>query len=631
MSWGLCAVLATAACGETPARLESTRLAAVGPTDTRIPDCASVRLIAREPRGVPLQKGRAAGSTVVLARYGERTVAYIADEDARQLRVVDLDEREEVAATDLGGRPAQLLVAADGRVFASLSDRNEVMVLEPAGRHANAGLDAVCRVKTPAEPVGLALTADGATLLLASRWGQALTGYDVNSMKRRFTTSLPRDPHSVVVGADGLAYVSHVVGGHMSVVDPREPQKPRTLTLGDEQVDSFGTDGKPETRVRTGGHGFAIVAGEHETLMPVLLTHAGDTEVQTAISGYGSSSNRVMELAVARVLPATNPEAEMVHTARFSPVECLPRAALWDDSRTLLIACAGADVVSFHRVMFGHGGEVGSVRVGAGPTGMALESEFHRLVVWSQFDAALSVMTVDHDRSSSLVANEPETIRLEPRGAPAELAALGRKLFHAAGDTRVSADGRTCASCHPSGRDDGLTWATLEGPRQTPMLLARLDGTAPYDWNGKKHDLHAHLRRTLRRLSGTGLSARERQALFAYLDTLEAPVTNEPHDATTRRGAQIFADAATGCASCHTGAPLTDGLSHDVDTLARGDKLREFDTPSLRFVGQSAPYFHDGRYPTLLAMLTDEQMHMGTTAHLSQGELNALVAYLQTL
>jgi hypothetical protein len=52
-----------------------------------------------------------------------------------------------------------------------------------------------------------------------------------------------------------------------------------------------------------------------------------------------------------------------------------------------------------------------------------------------------------------------------------------RALFHETDDFRLSADGRACASCHPDGREDGLTWATPDGPRQTIMLAGRIDGS----------------------------------------------------------------------------------------------------------------------------------------------------------
>ena len=56
-----------------------------------------------------------------------------------------------------------------------------------------------------------------------------------------------------------------------------------------------------------------------------------------------------------------------------------------------------------------------------------------------------------------------------------------------------------------------------------------------------------------------------------------------------------------------------------------------FRTPTLREVGQSAPYFHDGRYATLRALLTGSDGNMGHTNHRSSTELDALEAYLRSL
>src|SRR6185295_4434308 len=79
---------------------------------------------------------------------------------------------------------------------------------------------------------------------------------------------------------------------------------------------------------------------------------------------------------------------------------------------------------------------------------------------------------------------------------------LGRQIFHTTGDARISRDGRACASCHPDGRDDAITWATPEGPRRSIMLAGRLEGTEPFSWNGVTKDVREHLTHTFDRLSG---------------------------------------------------------------------------------------------------------------------------------
>ena len=98
------------------------------------------------------------------------------------------------------------------------------------------------------------------------------------------------------------------------------------------------------------------------------------------------------------------------------------------------------------------------------------------------------------------------------------------------------------------------------------------------------------------------------------------------------QGAALFHAQETGCASCHLGdEALTDRQKHDVKSRGRGDPERSFDTPSLRFVGQSPPYFHDGRYATLGDVLRATEGTMGHTAHLSPFDLAALEAYLASL
>src|SRR5262249_50283547 len=140
---------------------------------------------------------------------------------------------------------------------------------------------------------------------------------------------------------------------------------------------------------------------------------------------------------------------------------------------------------------------------------------------------------------------------------PAEVA-LGRILFHAAGDARIASDGRACASCHPDGRDDAITWATPEGPRRSIMLAGRVAKTPPYSWNGNEQTLHNHLGNTFDRLSGKGLRSIELDALVAYVSTLPVPTQRESADGVDRakvaRGAGIFASKEAGCSSCHSGA-----------------------------------------------------------------------------
>ena len=94
----------------------------------------------------------------------------------------------------------------------------------------------------------------------------------------------------------------------------------------------------------------------------------------------------------------------------------------------------------------------------------------------------------------------------------------------------------------------------------------------------------------------------------------------------------MFRSEKTGCASCHgADGDLPDGSQHDVKSRGAADTQARFDTPSLKLVGGSAPYFHDGRYPDLKTLLVKSDGKMGHTKHLSTADLADLEAYLETL
>src|SRR5262249_4664296 len=142
---------------------------------------------------------------------------------------------------------------------------------------------------------------------------------------------------------------------------------------------------------------------------------------------------------------------------------------------------------------------------------------------------SLAIIPLERLEPSQKDPERPESVAQikVPREASAQAnvaAQLGRLLFHGTGDRRIARDGRACASCQPAGRADGLTWATPNGPRRTLMLAGRLQGTAPYGWDGKAKDVNEHLANTFDRLKGGGgLRSVELDALLAYLTSLPPP------------------------------------------------------------------------------------------------------------
>ncbi len=568
----------------------------------------------------------------MLADLRGTSVAYVADADARAVHLVDVDARSLLGSTPLDATPAQVLVLADGRVAVTLRDANEIAILEPAA-DATSPLARLCSRAVPSDPFGLAATPDDATLLVTSAWAGQLTAVSAKDASVGFSVSLPREPRAVLVDDDGRrAFVSHAVGAGLSVVELESKRAVRAIDL---RVKARTRQGSKFKEVfREGAQGFSLVkapsapsgrAPSGRLFAPMVSVDL----TGTLKFGGGAGMSRhthivsVVDVAAERALTKAWP-AQRVPSADLC---LLPRdAALRATSSTLLVACLGEDVVV---ELDARGVDpsrlpVRRFRVPPGPVGVAVDDARSRAVVWSQFAGAVSVLELGATPTvTSVVLGDKVPLDV------AEIA-QGRELFHLVQDKRVSADGLACASCHPDGRDDALTWPSPGGALQTPMLAGRL--RPPFGWSGTQSDLAFHVAKEITGLRGTGLGVEELDWLVAYLKRLPAPTRPPPADAQrVARGQQVFSDRKNGCAACHVAGTGRDGRAHDLGAPAAGGSAKAMGTPSLAFVGGTAPYLHDGRFPTLQALLTSTDGAAVHNPFLARSDLEALLAYLETL
>ncbi len=614
--------------------------------------CARVRPgVGARPKNVTHQS-----STVAVVQDGKRSIAYVADADDGSVHTVDVATGNEIATTNVAGTPSHLLAMADGRVAVALRDRSVIQILEPTAS-ADEPLESRCVIPTAAEPVALATTPDESTVLVSSGWGATLGAYDAQSLARRYEVPLQREPRAVVVSDDGKrAFVTHVVGSRMSVVD-LDKRTVVTMNVGGTEEAQFGRRsrifGGRAILERRGCQGYALAKSTElagRIFAPQVLVDPGQTDERS--DGYGDAGATAPELGsvvvidedtaepIAESLSVENQLGNMSGARKPRPACLLPRAAAVDGaSRGLFVACMGLDAIIEYDAASAdpEQSERRRIPVAAGPTGLAVDTEGRRLVVFSQFDRQLHIVSLENkseDASDENVKGLRVALSRKAKASSGPDFDLGRRLFHATNDPRISRDGRACASCHPDGRDDALTWATPDGPRQTPMLAGRLAQTAPYGWMGSTDSVESHLAQTFARLGGGGLERRELDALIAFATTLDAPAsTNSDSDKVlVDRGRQVFHSDNAGCGNCHSEAgTFTDRHQYDVQSKADADVKPVFDTPSLKFVGGTAPYFHDGRYSTLRALLLDSDGKMGHTKHLAQEDLTALEAYLRSL
>jgi cytochrome c peroxidase len=163
--------------------------------------------------------------------------------------------------------------------------------------------------------------------------------------------------------------------------------------------------------------------------------------------------------------------------------------------------------------------------------------------------------------------------------------------------------------------------------------VGRLD-RGPFGWQAKHDRLEDNMRETMTRLGGAALPEGELVQLAAYLRRGLVPPPREkpalgPMEA---RGRDLFNSERVGCSGCHRpDTDFSDRRLHDVGSRAPSDATAAFRTPPLLHVGSSAPYFHDGRYPTLEKLIEDNFDRMGQTSQLPRDDVRALAAFLRTL
>jgi cytochrome c peroxidase len=244
------------------------------------------------------------------------------------------------------------------------------------------------------------------------------------------------------------------------------------------------------------------------------------------------------------------------------------------------------------------------------------------------------VVAVAFDGAGNILvqSREPATLQvLTQRVAPIVLADdsradLGHQLFHAATKGQLS-----CASCHAEGAEDGRKWTFAGvGTRRTQSLRGGVMDTAPFHWTGEERNFETLMHDVFQgRMNGPSIDRERMEKLAGWVDQVPAVKTGHGRDAgAIERGQALFASAAVGCATCHSGGDFTNGNSYDVGTGGT------FQVPQLHSLAARAPYMHDGCAATLADRFGNKcggDLRHGNTSQLTAAEIGDLIAYLESL
>lgn len=598
------------------------------------------------------------GGTVAIDMHG----LLVAERNAAAVIRADQDGAA-VATLEFTGMLGELVTDGDALAFVADRAGNRLVRLDTS-RGDSLREDASVAV---AEPYGLALSPDGATVYVTSIADHRLVAIDSKTMKESWSVELRAEPRGLAVSVDGTrATVGFLSSGALAEVfldtqgetvrwhalDPRDHVKVEMVSddWGDEMVPSatisearsrfsVPTDqGRRHARnvfsVAYVGHG--QVVAPHQVATPQ-MKRVPSRDMQDSYGG-GPEDLPPIDHRLAVVSSRAAGQAK-VQVSKLEHVH-QPRAMAYDAAldRLYVAGYGDDDIVGIADVSLPSAysawrmhRRMDTGRNACGADGMVVDGE----TLW-----------VHCELSRKLVRVRPGELNLDDKPWKTESAVSvgpalaeskrseeverGAELFSRGEASQISDSGTmACASCHPDGRQDGLSWRLGGAILQTPMLAGRLGGTEPYKWGGLDGSLHDSFKHTIERLGGSSLSRSQLSDLAAYVQWL--PTATQPTVASASavvRGKGLF-EGSLECSNCHAGEAMADGNQYPFDAWG----LEETDTPSLRGLAHTAPYYHDGSAVDLWALVTDKgSVHeMADFSELTSAQAHDLVAYLETL
>lgn len=550
-------------------------------------------------------------------------VAYFADGDRERVYAAVLDTTEGALGAEVsvvakllpGDRPEQLLLDAGGRLHVALAGADEVLTVEPEGGGVRR---AVC-----GGPRALAQLSSGEGVHVACEDGRVLrlsADGEITAVTKLAPGLQDLVPHGGELHATSRKDVARVR------VDGAAPE-PAVDLAGPAASISFQSYAARVAHRTLAAPGGGFVALHQWHLTAQLFTNQYYAPAEDG-AFTATSCLRLVQPGVT----VTSADGTILSAASLSGAVVAVDLALLPGGGLAAIALQGHRLGSVMMV------PLASVPTanGQGPGCITPQVEKDgRHAVGLAF-AGTDVLAIRHVDPPAF-----ELRRLSWQGTIEDNVVVdlpGEPAAHGPGHAFFVLDagrGVACASCHPDGREDGHTYQFKDGPRRTLPLDFGIDGTAPFHWSGDLSDMEALVDEIyVFRMGGEPPTEATLEDFRDWTDTLEAPAPiRSADDPAAVRGAAIFHDPEVQCATCHVGPALTTNLSVSVGT---GSPIAEkFQVPSLVGIAHRAPYMHDGCAPTLhdrfeYAACGGGDLH-GHTSQLDPGEIDDLVAYLETL
>jgi YVTN family beta-propeller protein len=603
-----------------------------------------------------------ASAPIILTADG--TLLLAANPDSNSISLVDTASRELIAEIQVGVTPRSLGLSADeSLVYVSNQGSDDISVVDLVSRAV------VASIPVGDRPTGLVLSPDGDHLAVALSGEDRVLVLDPTDLSLEAAFDLGDRPYGLAYTPDGhRLLVSHLLSGKMSVIfyPPYNFYLPLVSCTGKiERPDIQAPKARGQAENGPGLPLFpvqTIATWPNVAPAPAVLANSAGTRAylpQTMANGLGLNvqfdTTVFPKVSVVNLSNYTHQTSEHISLPEtVQPVGLPWAAALAKNDSELWVVNSGSNdvsVVDISTATFPK--RRANIPVGANPRGIALSPDGAYTYVNNTLDGTLSV--IDAVSYSLLQTIPVTTIPLPPA-----LLHGKRQYFSSATSDLALARWISCNTCHVEGEHDGRTWLLQylgevppgEQPiirRNTTSLLGMIE-TYPLRWSAE-WDESADSEFSVRfEQFGEGLIDGEMHptlgepnqgrsydldCLALFIDSLTVPARNHTLSEAELRGKAIFESPQTQCADCHPAPLYTDLQVHDVGTAdGAGEWFGPLiDTPTLRFLYDSAPYLHDGSAATLLDVLTVKNLadEHGVTSHLSAQQLDDLIQFLLSL
>jgi YVTN family beta-propeller protein len=594
--------------------------------------------------------GALASKALALSEDGSLLIAVNPDSNSASL--VDTAELALLVELPVGVDPRTVTVDADNqRAYVANRGSDSVSIIDlPSQRVTD-------EIAVGHRPYGVVLSPDGQYLYVTEQGSDSLTILETATGRLIRRISVDDRPSGLTIDGRSL-YVTHLLSNRITVLDVSQPHAAYLplLTANDQPPT---TSRQPQT---TSHQPFTTIPlwPDSNLVQAIIIAPDGQTAYVPHSRSNASNPFLTFDTTVFPLVSLVDLDkqqhliGQQIDLATLDPPGVgLPfDVALNESGDELWVVNAASNDITVvdlkTRQLAAH------IEVEENPRAILISPDGQTAYVNNTLAGTVSVIdTAAYTVSASITTSQ---IPLPP------ILLQGKQLFNSSDDPRLSnAQWIACSSCHFDGEQDGRTWTFgFAGPRNTTSLLGMIE-TYPLRWSGE-WDESADSEFAIRQENfGIGLidgpmhcsvspadcvnqpanqgRAAALDALAAYIDFLvvrPSPGHNrgQPLSATETRGQAIYNRSVLGCITCHPPPLYTDQQPHDVGTAGPGERIGPaYDTPSLRGLFDSAPYFHDGSAPTLHEALTrpSPDNEHDVSHLLDEDEIQDLIAYLLAL